>query len=143
MENASKALLMAGAILIGVIIITIAVYIFSGAADLSNAYDTEQRNQAVASFNANFDQFSERSDLTVHDIITALNFAKEYNASANGKELITVAIGGSSIMSSDQNTLLNEYSLSSSQVVQFFTCKSIKYNENTGRVKSINFTKIP
>ena len=54
MENASKALIMAGGVLLGVIIISLGVYLFSSYAKYSsNAYDRMEAAQ-IEQFNAKF-----------------------------------------------------------------------------------------
>ena len=61
MENASKALIMAGGVLIGILIISIGVYIFSSYAKYSsNAYDQMETAQ-IEQFN---NQFLKYYDIT-------------------------------------------------------------------------------
>ncbi len=54
MENASKALIMAGGVLLGVLLISLAVYLFSSYAEYSsNAYERMEAAQ-IEQFNAQF-----------------------------------------------------------------------------------------
>ena len=89
MENASKALIMAAEVLIGLIIISIGVAIFN----MFQAYsrDTvEQINEAqIAEFNNNFLKYYGKASyedaenvpirVSIHDIISLANFAKQNN----------------------------------------------------------------
>ena len=57
MENASKALLMGAGTLLAILIIFIAVRIFSSASDVTEAYQTKEVSSEVATFNTNFTRF--------------------------------------------------------------------------------------
>ena len=54
MENASKALLMAGGILIGILLLALMVTLFAGAGSLSKSYDEAKQSEAIQNFNSNF-----------------------------------------------------------------------------------------
>lgn len=77
MENASKALLMAGGVLIGVLILTLAVYLFTTFGATSSEIAKEIQSHEITEFNAKYTIYQNRDDLTVYDIITANNRAKE------------------------------------------------------------------
>ena len=81
MENASKALLMAAGVLIGILILSLAVYLFAnfGAAS-AEAHRQNEANQ-VNQFNVQFTAYQGRSDITIHDIVTVVNLAKNSNES--------------------------------------------------------------
>lgn len=78
MENASKALLMAGGILIGVLILALMVTLFVSSSELSNNYEKSKKSEAIQQFNVNFTQYLGQ-DLTTHEMITLCNFAKKEN----------------------------------------------------------------
>ncbi len=78
MENASKALIMAGSMLIGVIIISIGVYIFTTFGGSSKNIQEQVDNRVLAEFNNNFEKFL-GSDCTIHDIVNTISFAKKNN----------------------------------------------------------------
>lgn len=79
MENASKALIMAGSILIGVIIMSIGVYVFSVYGGTSEQIQKQLNEKAIAEFNAHFTKYDGMKECTLHDIISLANFAKKYN----------------------------------------------------------------
>ena len=54
MENASKALIIAGEILIGVIILSILAYLFSSASGLSQSYSEAEQKKVLDAFNNKF-----------------------------------------------------------------------------------------
>lgn len=79
MENASKALLMAAGVLIGVLILTLAVYLFiSFGATSAELHELSQRNQ-LDEFNIQFTQYEGKSDVTIYDIVTVAGLARDNN----------------------------------------------------------------
>lgn len=100
MENASKALLMATAILISVIILTLGVYLFTYLSDYARGVEDDVRENQISQFNSQFLSY-ENKELTFYDAMTIANMAKDYNKSneLNGSDLtyITVNISGTGI----------------------------------------------
>ena len=90
MENASKALLMGAGTLLAILIIFIAVRIFSSASDVTEAYQTKEVSSEVAAFNTNFTRFvgavvingeldENQHYAKIHDVVSVSNFAWNYN----------------------------------------------------------------
>lgn len=79
MENASKALLMAAGVLIGLMILSLAVFLFAnfGAAS-AEAHRQNEANQ-INKFNSQFTKYVGRTDITIHDIVTVANLARSNN----------------------------------------------------------------
>ncbi len=82
MENASKALLMAAGILISVIILTLAVYLFVYFADYAKGVNDDVKANQIAQFNSQFLSYQGK-ELTIYDVITLANMAKNYNQNNN------------------------------------------------------------
>ena len=86
MENASKALLIAGGVLIAILILTLFAYLFGQMAEnTSNIYNTIEQSE-IAEFNQKFINYEGRgigelSDkpLTVQDVATLINLAQDNN----------------------------------------------------------------
>ncbi len=78
MENAANALLMAAVILISVIILSIGVFLFSYFADYARGVEGDVRENQIAQFNSKFLSY-EGKELTIYDVITLANMAKDYN----------------------------------------------------------------
>ena len=76
MENASKALIMAAGILVGMLILALMVTLFASAGNLNKSYDQSREASKVQQFNVNFIKYIEK-DLTIHDVLTIYNFAKQ------------------------------------------------------------------
>ena len=79
MENASKALLMAAGVLIGIMVLSLAVYLFvtfgSTSAQMHQQKEQDQLNQ----FNSQFTSYEGKEDITIYDIVTVANLATENN----------------------------------------------------------------
>ena len=99
MENASKALLIAGAMLLTVLLATIAIYIFRGFGSQTATLYEKVDQSDIDSFNQKFLQYEDK-DLKVQDVISIINLAKDNNAS--NKMPVKVKV-----MDSDDNSLLN------------------------------------
>lgn len=78
MENASKALLLGGGILIGLIVMSIGVYIFSTYSGNATSVDQNRQATEIKKFNVNFTKFEGRDDITIQEIVTLINFAEQY-----------------------------------------------------------------
>ena len=92
MENASKALIMAGEILIGVMILSIGVYLFNLFASYSEERYKRIEDTQIAEFNERFLKFTGQRtvtlgsseitvpvEATIHDIIGLANLAQKNN----------------------------------------------------------------
>ena len=79
MENASKALLMTASMLIGLLVISLAVYLFvsfgTQSAQIHKQRDQDELNQ----FNIQFMAYEGKDDVTIYDVVTVANLASENN----------------------------------------------------------------
>lgn len=71
MDNAAKAVIIAGGILIATMVVSVAMYIMMYAKDFAKASDSQARIVAIQSFNSFYDSFDE--------IITGLDLLNIYN----------------------------------------------------------------
>ena len=78
MENASKALLIAAGVLIGIMILSIAVYLAVTFGQTAAEVNEEIRVNQVAQFNSQFTKY-DGAQVTIHDIITMANIARTNN----------------------------------------------------------------
>ena len=70
MENASKALLMAAGVLIGVLILSLAIYLFVSFGQTSAEINEKNRKQQIVQFNSQYTVYLGRDDITIYDIRT-------------------------------------------------------------------------
>lgn len=85
MENASKALIMAAEILIGVMIISIGVYLFNTMGSYSAETAAQMEEAQIAEFNQQFLHFygtsgGEIIQCTIHEIVGLANLAQKVNS---------------------------------------------------------------
>lgn len=79
MENASKALMMVAGVLIGLMIISLAVYLFTTFGSASAEVHENVRMNKVNEFNSQFTKYAGKEDITIYDVITVANAATENN----------------------------------------------------------------
>lgn len=145
MENASKALLMAAGVLIGLMVLSLAVYLFitfgSQSAEIHEQIDTDRLNQ----FNTQFTKY-EGMEVTIYDVMTVLNLAKENNdyyglrANEDSNYYIEVYLNRNSIMGESMEDLMIDDAYSGNDLIKY-SCTVI-ISEITQRVKSVNFQRI-
>lgn len=92
MENASKALLIAGGILIAILIVTVAVYLFANYGSIGKSYDQTLQTTETQKFNENFTRYEGREDVTIQEIVTLYNYVEEYKEKT-GAEITISGIG--------------------------------------------------
>ena len=81
MENASKVLIMAAGVLIGIMILSLAVYLFATFGATSAEMHGQIEQDRINQFNAQFTSYESKQDITIYDIITLVNLAKDNNES--------------------------------------------------------------
>ncbi len=95
MENATKALLMAGGVLIAILIISIAVFLFTTYGSLGQSYEQTLSKTEIQKFNGNFTKFEGREDISIQEIVTLTNFVRDYNIETDEK--IEIKLGGENL----------------------------------------------
>lgn len=78
MENASKALLIAGGVLIAMLIASLGVYFARSYSEETARIYQQMENHKIAEFNQQFLKF-EGVDLNVQDVVSIINLAKDSN----------------------------------------------------------------
>ena len=87
MENATKALLIAGGVLIAIIIIIIIVSLFRNAGNQSRTYKESVQTDEATIFNNNFTKYLGKK-FTIHEAITITNFAKSKGVTVNNPKTV-------------------------------------------------------
>lgn len=96
MENASKALLITAAVLIAILIASLAVYLFTSMAENSASMYRRLEASEITEFNQNFLNYDDRTDLTIQDVATIVNLAVDSNKNQRFSTIITVNVTGCS-----------------------------------------------
>jgi len=146
MENASKALLIAGGILVAMLILSIGIYLFASYRDIGVTYEQSLSAVEIDKFNSNFTKFEGRDDITIQEIVTVANFAKQYKEQTE-IDIQVILSGKGNLTSKNDNDiiiLIQENSTEDDGTNKYFECglkpeiKDIEYDEN-GIVKLIRF----
>lgn len=162
MENATNALLIAAGVLVGILLVTTIVVSFSGASELAKTYDSRLSQDALQTFNNNFEKYT-LSNARLQDIITLAHFAIDFNQKNEFEEsnsgyihiLVKNEIGKTDELNKKtekeliiymtekgRNFKLTADGKEDTNVYQEYTCKNIEYNKSTGMVNKVTFEKV-
>ena len=157
MENASKALLIGGGVLIAILILSMGVYLFATYGSLGETYQQNLTSGEIKKFNSNFIKFEGRNNITAQEIVTLYKFIKSYNEKNDIDISTSIAtlevidtnvkiLGTSTSYLTEKNLVefIEEYSNASTPNYEiiYFECTQLEYNENTGMVNKITFKKL-
>lgn len=78
MENASKALIIAGTLLLTLMVLSVLVYVFITYSQYSYEYDQKKETEALVQNNTKFTKYMGQT-LTAQDVLTIANLTNEYN----------------------------------------------------------------
>ena len=123
MENASKALIMAAGVLIGVLIISLAVYLFVSFGKTSEGIHTQNAKKQIDQFNAKFTSYENN---------------KYYD---NDSNYIVEVFLNNTKLTDNNNSYIPKRELESETLigVQYrYNCKILSYHNN-GRIWKIQF----
>ena len=151
MENASKALVIAAEILIGILLLTLMVFMFRAMGTFSKTVDENIETKNVFEFNVNFEKYRGKIDITVQDIVSMGNLAKQYNEQIEQEQLQIIVTGVSAKYRyvhklSDEQTyqFIQEYATIARTIggkrveeVLHFECTEMTYNNETGKINRI------
>lgn len=168
MENASRALLMAAGVLVGILVLTLAVYLFISFGTTSAELHKQNYEQQLEQFNSQFTVYEGKDDVTIYDVVTAANLATENNiyyefekrnAITDGKDnYITIKLDNNTLPGKYRGTIEKGYKYSGdidyneliSEDIKFmnvaegkltqYTCKT-EISKTTNRVYLVIFTK--
>jgi len=112
MENASKALIISGGILIGIIIASLFAYEMFSISQTGNSYQAKINMEDVYEFNAQFTKYINK-DLPAQDVVSILNFVLEWNQE---NEFNAIKIG--QIKLSSNKNIMDAHKLSKAELNQ-------------------------
>ena len=140
MENASKALIIAGAILLAILLISLGIFIFTGAQDTAKksggleAQEVATFNAAIVKYEGKGKSASEIRAIKNEAIAANKKLISNGNAGNNNENLIHIqATGTASVLASEFNTSMLDDS-SSKYIIK------LGYNNTTGLVNLINIS---
>ena len=156
MENAVKALYMAAGVLIGIMILSLAVVLFSSLQGYMEETNKQIMFNEVTRFNAKYTKYVD-TELTLQDIITVAGEAYENNKSYNidpnawneSSNSLYIAIylenNGRIDQKMGENGEMVELLGNNNASVQKYKCANsdVEYSENTGKIFKMTFRVEP
>lgn len=167
MENASKALIIAASVLLGVMIISIGVVLFQIFSGFSADNIKKMEEKQISEFNSSYLKYygtitytdkttnkeaTKPIEVTAHDIISVANNAKQNNSKYELTEQRTYAESSYYIqvqVNRDMNfekateeeysNFLKENSLNQDNETKYYICKEVKISSLTKRVIFVKF----
>lgn len=131
MENASKALLIAGGILLALMTLSLVIYMSTSTTRIVQAQNEKKVAEELQSFNESYEAYNKRL-MYGTDVITVYNKAADYNK--KGESFISIKVY-------DKNG--NEISISYEKEFKnkIFECvdDSIEYDHETGKISQMIF----
>lgn len=119
MENVAKALFIVAGVFLGVLLLSVMIYVFRQGASVNQTYDQKQISLQLELYNSQFEEF-DRHDNNIMDVISLVNLAfdvnKDVDYDAASSVQIEVAIGGDKFILpntnqiSERNKILNNSS---------------------------------
>ena len=141
MENASKALLMAGGVLIALLIIGSLVMMFANLQDYQNSQDISAKQSQIAKFNNQFEPYN-RNNVSLNELKSLYNKIisnnkkyPEYEIETNIEEIYPNIV----IDDFTNKKIVSE----DDKQTKIFECTGIKYEGIDGRISAIYFGVAP
>ena len=143
MENASNALLMAGAVLIGVLILSAGVYLFTQFSGTSHQISEQLTASQISQFNSQFTKYEGRADILAHTIVSICNLAKQsneqyYEGSGSNSDPYYIQV-----ILNNAGVNYNRHNLEKENEVfyqDFMKGNDIKYDTASKMMKKVTFT---
>lgn len=138
MENASKALLMAGGILIALLVIGALLLMFNQISTYQQSETSNEKNTQLAKFNMDFERYLDDSGISGADIVTLANKIVDYNNKENTTHNVANSVDYSIKMSltvSNMESFRNRYAYTAAETPIFeenkYTISVDSGNENS------------
>ena len=131
MENGSKALLMAGGILIAMLVIVLVVVVFNNIGSFYSSKGSSEASEQIAKFNLEYEAYN-RDDVMGIELVSLLNKINNYNSQNDGTEISTNV--KNLIEYDEDNKVDSEFK------GKTFKCNKTTY-DSSGRISGIFFVE--
>ncbi len=148
MENASKALLIAGGMLITILILSLMTYIFSNIARNANSVYKDLDETSISEFNQvflNFDGKGTTTDedaLKTQDVITIVNYARNNNKYNKMPVVVKVLVDEEDWTNKSEQDLNEILKKDINNTPKKYKCTEIKINEKSRLVEEVDIDTI-
>lgn len=133
MENASKALIMAAEIMIGVLLLSLLGTLYYVYTNYHSEVQSNFAAKALYEFNAEFEEYEDR-DLTSQDVLSICNLAKDYNTKFEKEIRVTVKVQGVP----ERNIKADDSFLEPNKL---YIIKNIHYGSSDGKINHIEIAE--
>lgn len=140
MENASKALLMAGAVLLLMLVLTFSVYFVKKLGGQTSELYSNIKQSDIDEFNQQFFNYDGKDNLRIHDVISIINLAKNNNQSERFPIIIKVKVDGEE-MQDISNDAIKEMLSNQENINAKYSC-IVEYGKNKNLVENVTIEKI-
>lgn len=86
MENASKALIMAGGVLVALLVIGLLLLMFNNVGEYQRSQNANKQSSQIAKFNMDFERYNDSKGISGADIVSLINKVNDYNRRTNYEE---------------------------------------------------------
>ncbi len=136
MENATRALVMAGGILIALLIIGALMLTFNNLSSYQKSNNDSKKTSQIAEFNNQFEPYNKK-DLTLMELKSIYNKIQSNNAKYP-EYAITHNINNVYSLIDDEFKEIKEEDKQN----RVFECTKIEYENEGGRISNMEFTKV-
>lgn len=140
MENASKALLIAGAMLLFILVLTFSVYLVRRIGGQTSELYGDIEQSKIDEFNQKFLIYNGKEDLRIHDVISIINLAKDNNEHARFPVVIKVKVDGNE-KQDISNDEIKEMLSSRDNIDARYSC-IVEYGKNKNLVEIVTIEKL-
>ena len=153
MENATKALIIAGGMLIAMLIAGLLAFGYTQLRNMQNTKVTEEERQQIVAFNERFEAYN-KTIVRGFQMISLANLVYDTNtrySQEEGYTPVTITVDGLSA-SDSKNDNLEQYIQNNYEGMStndknalkqsYFQCTDVKYDNRNSRVISMHFEKV-
>ncbi len=132
MENASKAIIIAGGFLLMIMALSLAMFIFRNIGNSTSEYYEQLEQSDIDEFNQKFTKYENRNDLTIQDVVSIINLARDNNKTGKMSLEVSVKLNGEKLdldneSEEELNELLAKLLAKYADPNIYFTCYKIDY----------------
>ena len=156
MENASKALLIAGEVLLGIILLTLFSYLFTLMDENTSRIEEKAKVNRINEFNQEFLNYEGRgtivigkdssgnniynNPLTIQDVATLINLAIDNSQKYKFYTKVKIMLGSVNLLNNYNNG--NKWLIDNINDNKLYKCKSVKINVDSLLVEEVDLEKI-
>ena len=141
MENAAKALIMAGSVLLAILVLTLGVILRSNLQGAADSYVETLDTREIIKYNNIFDIYANKYKvITAQEIVTLIEYAKK---AGQGTKVYVNGVDKTAETNFNSSEFLEQYILyeDNEYIYNSFKYKDITYNNN-GKVSEIKFVYV-